>query len=171
MSTFESRRDQRIADEVADDRTLMCAAHGCPNRWSVDAGNGRLCSAHAWADTRDWQAITHAQRNAQTDRAMAAQRPAPARPMVSKREAIQRLRSLDFGRSKGKSWAERLRDRELAGERLTDAQKRMWRSALRADLPSMPFERMPEPEDTARAPAHFARDEADEDLPYAFEEA
>ena len=35
---------------------LMCQAHGCPNRWSVDRGS-RLCSAHAWEEPHKWQKV------------------------------------------------------------------------------------------------------------------
>ena len=40
-----------------DESKLMCSAHGCPNRWSVNMGKP-LCSAHAWADPEHWGAIT-----------------------------------------------------------------------------------------------------------------
>lgn len=48
MKTF--KRDERIADEanrdLEEERRLMCQMPGCRNRWSVDFGNGRLCSQH-----------------------------------------------------------------------------------------------------------------------------
>jgi hypothetical protein len=72
------RRDQRIADDSIADRALLCIAGGCPNLWSVDAGNGRLCSAHAWADPHHWPQITQEQLDAQADRALRnASPPAP----------------------------------------------------------------------------------------------
>ena len=40
-----------------EESRLMCSAHGCPNRWSVNMGRP-LCSAHAWADPEDWGAVT-----------------------------------------------------------------------------------------------------------------
>jgi len=40
-----------------DESKLMCSAHGCPNRWSVNMGKP-LCSAHAWAEPEHWGAIT-----------------------------------------------------------------------------------------------------------------
>ena len=46
-SHFDSSRDRQIANEDWSSTQLMCIAHGCPNRWSVDAGNGRLCHWHA----------------------------------------------------------------------------------------------------------------------------
>lgn len=41
-----------------DARKLMCSAHGCPQRWSVEGGNGRLCSYHAWEPSQNWPRIT-----------------------------------------------------------------------------------------------------------------
>lgn len=38
--------------------SLMCKAHGCPKRWSVQTGEVTACSYHAWADTKDWPRIT-----------------------------------------------------------------------------------------------------------------
>lgn len=90
---MNSRRDQRIADEAGEERTLHCAAVGCPNRWAVDAGKGRLCSWHAWASPHEWPAITAEQRSAETDRALALQdgssgeRPA----FVTRNEALAKL--------------------------------------------------------------------------------
>jgi hypothetical protein len=43
--------------ENQDDSKLMCSAHGCPNRWTVNMGRP-LCSAHQWADPADWGAVT-----------------------------------------------------------------------------------------------------------------
>jgi hypothetical protein len=40
---------------------LRCRADGCLKAWAVDCpdrGVTKLCSAHAWADTRQWPAIT-----------------------------------------------------------------------------------------------------------------
>jgi hypothetical protein len=43
--------------ENQDDSKLMCSAHGCPNKWTVNMGRP-LCSAHQWADPADWGAVT-----------------------------------------------------------------------------------------------------------------
>lgn len=39
--------------------TLNCGARGCINRWSVKI-EGPLCSYHAWANPKEWPAITEA---------------------------------------------------------------------------------------------------------------
>jgi hypothetical protein len=43
--------------ENQDDSKLMCSAHGCPNKWTVNMVRP-LCSAHQWADPADWGAVT-----------------------------------------------------------------------------------------------------------------
>lgn len=130
--------DRRIADDEQSERVLMCSAHGCPNRWSVDGPAGRCCSAHAWAPTGQWPGITAQQDAAATQRAfLAAQkgesgdapahRTRPASP--DEREAI--ARALQGGaKARGVQWAKRLLVREGKGERLTLAQREMWRDAL-----------------------------------------
>ena len=41
---------------------VMCAADGCPNRWTVHCeGRSCLCSAHAWAHPKAWPQITQEQ--------------------------------------------------------------------------------------------------------------
>ena len=77
-TAFDENRDQRVAEEAGADQRLMCCAHGCPNRWSVDIGK-RMCSAHYAADPIEWPAVTQQQIDAQTDRAYRAQFPRPAR--------------------------------------------------------------------------------------------
>jgi hypothetical protein len=57
-TVFDENRDRQIADEVNADRQTMCKAPGCPSRWSVDFGTGRLCSVHSRADRRDWDRVT-----------------------------------------------------------------------------------------------------------------
>jgi len=44
-------------EKSTEESRLMCTAYGCPNRWSVNMGKP-LCSAHAWADSEHWAAIT-----------------------------------------------------------------------------------------------------------------
>lgn len=41
--------------------SLMCHAHDCPMKWSVNAGTP-LCSYHAWADEKQWPSITESLR-------------------------------------------------------------------------------------------------------------
>ena len=48
---------KKIKPVEQQDNSEMCQAPECPNRWTVDKGQ-RLCSSHAWANYRDWDAIT-----------------------------------------------------------------------------------------------------------------
>lgn len=144
MSTKPSRRDERIADETIAAQHLRCIAHGCPNLWSFDNGGGRLCTAHAGADPMQWPAITQQQRDAETERAIAAQQPDLATPPraqtapLTREERQEVLRQLAEFRQvpPGKQWAVALRQVEQDGARLTPAQRQMWRAALtHAGLP------------------------------------
>ncbi|GAP37367.1 hypothetical protein [Piscinibacter sakaiensis] len=138
--TSDNPRDRAVANEVHRDRALQCTATGCPNRWTVDAGSGRFCSAHAWVPTHLWPRVTQEQLDAETDRAMRAQR-APAAPHCGRpdiprlRHELQRLAdAMRIQRVDPKAWARRLQDRERRGERLTPAVREAWRAAL--GLPS-----------------------------------
>jgi len=54
---------------------------------------------------------------------------------IDKRAIAEDLKRLDFSNSDNpKAWAWRLRAREAAGDRLTKAQRDMWRSALRVEM-------------------------------------
>ena len=46
-----------LEDKFDGTERLRCQAHGCPNNWSVDMG-AKLCSKHAWSDSRDWGLVT-----------------------------------------------------------------------------------------------------------------
>ena len=134
MSYAATRRDLAIANEVNTERTLMCIASGCPNRWTVDAGSGRLCSAHAWADAKQWPSITREQQARDADRAMfGSSRQKPSRT-VSKAEALEKLATLRIGvQADPLAWAWRLKARDERGDNLTAAQREMYRRALRLD--------------------------------------
>lgn len=137
-TAYQQRRDQRIADDYSVDQALMCAAAGCPNRWSVSLGNGRgTCSAHTWAQAEHWPGITQREVDRETERAYqaAVERP-PARSAPGKcpdrlrgrlRAAVQTLGE----QRPGRDWAERLRAREQAGGDLTEFQRHAWRAVLR----------------------------------------
>lgn len=133
MNYAQNRRDLAIADEVNNDKKLICVASGCPNRWTVDAGNGRLCSAHAWADPKQWPSITREQQSREADRAMygtTTQKPAR---IVSKTEAMEKLATLRLGSEPMNpiGWALRLKERDEAGERLTITQREMYQRTLK----------------------------------------
>jgi hypothetical protein len=133
-------RDERIADDVAEDRTMLCCAIGCPNRWTVDAGQGRLCTAHARAEPTQWPWITQQQLDAQTQRALQAQQlPLPAAPVPDRAAAAAALGELQrtLRSSSDRAWALQLRDRELhhggvlaSGRRMTPFHRQAWRAVL-----------------------------------------
>lgn len=132
MSYAANRRDLAIANEVNTERTLMCIASGCPNRWTVDAGSGRLCSAHAWADAKQWPSITREQQAREADRAMYGSTTRRPVRTVSKAEALEKLATLRINEPKDPlDWARKLKARDEAGERLTPAQREMYQAALR----------------------------------------
>jgi len=141
-SQAKAKHDATSGDDGGKARGLMCAAHGCPNRWAVDAGHGRLCSAHAWADPNHWPEITQAQQWDETERARLRGEPQPA---ASSRRVTDpdRLRVLlrrfaDHVRARDqapKRWAWKLKEREEAyPHSLSPAQRAMWREALHHDL-------------------------------------
>jgi hypothetical protein len=115
-------------EEVQDSYgELMCAARGCPNRWSVDAGNGRLCSRHAWKPAKDWPSITEDIKAAPAQTMSAVEY-----RQISDEEKLAILRKVEemFSHSNPKRWAHALKEREARGERLTPYQKSAWKEAL-----------------------------------------
>lgn len=127
-----SRRDLRIADETPPERSLMCAATGCPNRWSIDRGNGKLCRWHDASPSHRWPAITQEQVDADADRIRAAGMDRPAPVPVDRAAAVQALRDFRLGpNGDPRAWARALQRREEAGEKLSVAQLQMWRDALK----------------------------------------
>ncbi len=136
MST--NPRDRRIADDVAIDRALLCCANDCPNRWSVDAGAGRCCSAHAWADHHLWPQITAEQQDAETDRALAnTVGPAPSAPRVpltlaDKREILGRLAALFRKPRDHRAWQRALEEKVRRGEQLSAMQRHCLAEARRS---------------------------------------
>jgi hypothetical protein len=56
MSLVKSR--EKRTEDAVDDRGLMCRAHGCPMKWSVQTGEVTACSYHAWEDPKSWPQIT-----------------------------------------------------------------------------------------------------------------
>lgn len=101
-AAFDSSRDERIAEDVAVDSRLMCAAVGCPNRYSIDLGGQKhYCSAHHWAEPHLWPSITQQQKDLVADRArMVAQLQDSERKLSPKQklEILGRLRDLTKGK-------------------------------------------------------------------------
>jgi hypothetical protein len=140
-TAFDQSRDERVANDVAVSQTLLCAANGCPNRWSVDAGQGRCCSAHAWAGKSLWPQITQEQVDAETDRAranaVAQSQPVKRLSPAEKRAILSRIAGMSDAMrlrrdESPRAWAYALRERENRGEELNDMQRDAWRRALGA---------------------------------------
>lgn len=113
------------ADNQEDSyNTLMCAAHGCPQRWSVDAGKGRLCSRHAWVPANTWGEVT---RSMTSESAFGVKEAAQAAE-ATRFEIVRK--AYDKAPDHFKAWAYALRAREESGERLSLYQKACWREAL-----------------------------------------
>lgn len=141
QSAYEKARDQGVADEVETvDRVLMCPAAGCPNRWSVSGERGRGCSAHYWANPRDWPRITQELVEAETRRALqaAAARPTPlleTLPHEMRKTAVAALHAfVDERQRDHRAWARDLERRHRAGERLPELKVDAYRRALRLDI-------------------------------------
>lgn len=105
---------KKKTESYDDGKDLMCSAHGCPQRWSVEGGNGRLCSYHAWEPTQNWPRIT------QDLQSMGPWKLGPVRePVVYDKN------------SDTKAWAHRLKRMDDAGIRITTAVREMYKRALR----------------------------------------
>ena len=130
--SYESRQADRALDDMAAEKHLMCQAHECPNRWTVDRGS-RLCSAHAWAAPEDWAAVTQKMIDLLvTPRVAEKNAPAPVSD-AQKGEILARLRRRNETKS-FKAWAYALQRRHEAGEPLSKQQIDSYRTALRLNL-------------------------------------
>ena len=130
MSFIQPSRADKLHDDMTAEKSLMCRATECPQRWSVGPQN--LCSAHAWADPKEWPAITD--RLLREFSKQTENRPEQDYPELSlsqKREILTSLSGVIKGQKDHKAWAKRLRDREANGEHLSSIQKAAWREALR----------------------------------------
>lgn len=134
-SKFDESNDQRVADGVGVPPALMCAANGCPNRWTTSIGH--VCRWHADAPKERWPEVTQQQQWNETERAQARNEPAHE-PYVAplsfaaKKAVLLRLREVFSIGGNSRDWAHRLRDREERGERLTAPQREAWRTVLRS---------------------------------------
>lgn len=138
MSYLESKNKyaaENIEKQNEEYNRLNCVAHNCSNRWSVDAGNGRLCGAHAWADPMDWGRIT----SLENSKALMAASSASYEPVEPLSEGEKQYilgefkKALQAMNRDPKAWAHRLRERELNGEDLSNYQRKTWREALGVD--------------------------------------
>lgn len=138
MSSYKTRaNDQRVVEEIAAGKEAMCAAMGCPHRWSVDAGSGRLCSWHAWSDPHLWPRITQEQLEAMADKAREHREPALVKTMsrAEKAAAVAALRKVAEQKTPRKDWARRIMERVRAGERLTPLVLKMARAVASRTQP------------------------------------
>lgn len=130
-TNFESFQDRKVADEYGVDTSLNCGARGCPNRWSIDGGEGRLCTAHSRVPMHQWGLVTQEQQHAETERARQSQRPTAVPRHVTQAEKVAILTSMQRILPKAdKGWAHALKARQDAGEYLTAAQRQMVRDTL-----------------------------------------
>lgn len=103
-TTFDEHADPRLPAAPVGRPEFMCAADGCPNRWSVHReGWQRFCSAHAWAHPKAWPRITQEQldwieQHRRYGEAMAAQRasspPMPRRAPQAPQSSSRAWRAL-----------------------------------------------------------------------------
>lgn len=125
-------RVHQIEKENEEYNRLDCIAHNCPNRWSVDAGNGRLCSAHAWADPMDWGRIS----SYESSKSLMGGKKDDFDPMEPLSDGEKRYilgefkKALQTMNKDLKGWAHRLREREANGDALSLVQRKIWRDAL-----------------------------------------
>lgn len=99
-------------NEEKTDNGLMCTAHGCPMKWSVQV-ESRLCSYHAWESPYNWPSITSRLIN---DGAWKLEN--------------HEVPSLESYLGDRLGWAKRLRDRNDSGEKLNLNQIRCFKEAL-----------------------------------------
>lgn len=125
---------KKVKDIESDQQALSaikCAAHGCPNNWTVDAGQSKLCSRHAWADPLDWGAITQEIHAGAFTRINKTQEPVRRLTKDQKIDTLLKLKDVLKAPVDPKEWAVRLRDREMGGDKLTEMQRKAWRAALK----------------------------------------
>lgn len=132
MSFKPANLPKNFESEMEAESKLMCQAHNCPNRWSVDIGHGKLCSAHAWADPMDWGVIT-GEINSRNITSLQRHEEPVSNPisLEEKIETLKLLKTLFKTPQDPKAWAHRLRERERNGENLSRVQRDAWREALR----------------------------------------
>jgi len=116
---------------------LGCAAHGCPNRWTVATDRGwHLCSPHARAPHNLWPIVSEEQRRSAHDMVDARSALPPRADPALAQAARERLAALreelaaNDSAPPARRWAWRLRALELAGGQLSEVRRAAWRAAL-----------------------------------------
>jgi hypothetical protein len=89
-TVFDEKRDMAAAEDVNDRRELMCAAHGCPNPWSLLSS--RLCRWHSAAAPHMWPIVTREAQDAMVARQN--RQPVEVKPLSreDKTAILQKLR-------------------------------------------------------------------------------
>ena len=106
---------REIKQKMGDEPNLICSAHGCNQKWSVNTETvHRLCSYHAWEPASKWPGITES-----------LSRDGPWQ--------LEQKRTVDTTLFPGdpKAWAKRLQERDQSGEHLSHTQRAMYQEALR----------------------------------------
>jgi hypothetical protein len=118
MAYGDLKRKISEQSEPKDESSLRCSAHGCTLRWSVDGGeSSKLCSYHAWEPASKWPKITDDLKQFGAWR-------------------LGETREVDITSHNGhpKAWAMRLKERHMAGEKLSKFQEECYKSALKENL-------------------------------------
>lgn len=138
-SQFDDTRDDQTSVAKGPEKTLMCAANGCPLRWSTSDGN--VCQHHAGAERHDWPLLTQQLQWDETERARRSGEPPVQTERLSfadKREILANLSALPkrWACRDPKAWAHAMRAREEAGEPLNGMERASWRRAVGSDAAS-----------------------------------
>lgn len=128
------------ADTAADPANRLCAVFGCEEVGSItNATTGPssactwFCRHHFGADSHLWPEITRRVRLARAgQRVEPVDNPYQGWTREQCQAEIRRIKSQPKGGPK--AWAWKLRERELAGERLSQIQRENWRAALRGEV-------------------------------------
>lgn len=113
---------------------LMCGAHECPNRWSVEAdGHWHLCQHHAWEPAHRWPEITQQLLDDVVSRSTYQKPYVEPVSEAQKRQTLKDLRAvlLDRPLVDHKAWAKRLQKAHEGGRRLSEYQISCYRTALK----------------------------------------
>jgi len=131
------------ADTPASPQDRRCAAFGCPELGTITHSTAGASAACTWfcrhhfgAAADEWAEITRRLRVADAE-TLGQPRVSEVNPYAGMSVAacqaeIRRIKSSP--KPGPKAWAWKLRERELAGERLNHAQKDAWRQALRGEV-------------------------------------
>lgn len=121
-----------IENDMESERRLMCSANNCPQVWSVDGGNGRLCSAHAWASPKQWNRITDGLFTSVARKSQPVEAtPSPPLTQAEKRAIAENLAVVLKQPKNPKDWALKLKAKDDAGYKLSAIQKQFYREALK----------------------------------------